>query len=97
MEGDFRVTSVTFEDLGEPTELGEVVRAEFQVVDLEDRAAPFAARVGDVEVRVAARVPLTDTVVGFLRERPAPGDPVLFGYVGQGLVDTGLTYEPGNS
>lgn len=70
-----------------------VLRIDVEGGDFEFRAMPVIASVGDVPVEGIILKLTGDGFVGLLRSFPDVGDELKVGYLDEGLVGTGFTYQ----
>jgi hypothetical protein len=88
-----QVTNVTF---GVPLPGADprwVLRIDVEGSGFRARAIPFVASVGNVPVEVIAPKMAGAGFLGLLSSYPNDGDELKVGYLDEGLISTGLTYQ----
>lgn len=89
-----KVDDAHFEMLAEPPIPEWVMLVTIEGEGFEDRAVPFAARVGDVPVEGLLIHLDGNGFSGYLSSVPPRGSPLLIGYLDGDLIDTGIDYQP---
>jgi hypothetical protein len=94
MDWTINVSEAVFEPLEEP--LGDMVmQVSIAGSGFAERAIPPVARVGDVPLQRIMVSPQGDGIVGFLDTEPDDGARLVVGYLGEEMVETGITYHGG--
>lgn len=83
-----------FEFLAESPNPAWSMRITISGQDIEQRAVPVVATVGDQPVQALMATLDPGTVQGFLSDEPTPGDELRVGYLDQELQGTDITYDP---